>query len=175
MDESARFQELVDAHYRDLWSYAMYCAGGSSEVEDLVHEAFLAAFDRLRAGREFEGDPGAWLRAVVRNKSHGRVRQRKVLFAPEIEGFLPAATEEEQPLERLVQTEAHSALSGCVDHLPESEQDLLSERYGPTGEDPASMAVREDMNPKTLRVRLFRIRQKLKDCLEDKLGEWCNS
>lgn len=170
---TARFQRLVDEHYEAVWSWADFCARGDPDAaEDVVNEAFLAAFERLAKGREFTGDPGQWLRAVVRNQLRARYRRGKRQLPVEQEALDRLTEVEDRPLARLVRDEAGEALQGCLERLPEAEQDLLARRYR-GGRKPGELAAAEEANAKTLRVRLFRIRRKLKDCLESKLGDWC--
>lgn len=57
-----RFQDVVDRHYEGLWSYVCFLTAGSPDSEDILHQAFLVAFDRLAAGDPFRGDLGKWLR-----------------------------------------------------------------------------------------------------------------
>ena len=61
-----QFQTLVDAHYRSVWQYVATLTRGAAEAEDLTHQAFLLAFDRMVEERPIE-DAGLWLRGVVRN------------------------------------------------------------------------------------------------------------
>lgn len=68
--------------YRWIWDgYAGSIAGflmarGTPEVDEVVNEVFLAAFERLGS---FEGDEGefrAWLYAIARNKRVDQLRRR---------------------------------------------------------------------------------------------------
>ena len=65
-ERQQEFQALVDANYRSVWQYVVTLTRGASEAEDLTHQAFLVAFDRLAEQRPIE-DAGLWLRGVVRN------------------------------------------------------------------------------------------------------------
>ncbi|MFW5857992.1 MAG: RNA polymerase sigma factor [Planctomycetota bacterium] len=173
MDLQDRLRTLVEEHYDNVYRYARFCAGGDAEAEDLAQEAFLAAFRRVRKGVPFEGDPGAWLRGVVRNQARARRRRLKALAVEDPEALQPLDAVGDQPLQELVREEAFDALAGCLEKLPAAERDLLGERYnGDAGVE--AMAETAGINPKTLRVRLFRIRKKLKTCLESTLGEWCD-
>lgn len=173
MDLHERLESLVEEHYENVSRYARFCAGGDAEAEDLVQEAFFAAFRRLRRGKPFEGDPGAWLRGVVRNQARARRRRLKAIAVENPEAFQPLAESglAGEPLDELVREEAFDTLRGCLGKLPEEEAVLLDARYN--GEHSVEeMAAEADANAKTMRVKLFRIRKKLKTCLERNFGQW---
>ena len=77
MDPHQRFQEIVDQHYEGVWAYVSVLTRRSGSTEDLVHQAFLLAFDRLAYGKEFTGDPGRWLRGTARNLAFAWWREQR--------------------------------------------------------------------------------------------------
>ncbi len=77
MDIRERFHDLVERYYDGACSYCAWLTGGAPEAEDLVHEAFLAAFDRLAEKGGFEGDPARWLRGTLRKLAHAWWRRRR--------------------------------------------------------------------------------------------------
>ncbi|MHC4887708.1 MAG: RNA polymerase sigma factor [Planctomycetota bacterium] len=171
MSPEAEFKDLVDLHYEDLWSYASYCSLGQGEVEDILHEAFLAAFERLRKGEPFAGDPLHWLRAVIRNKSRTLWRKRTRLLTADAEVLETLIPEVDAPLDTLVKQEAEGSLLSCIGHLGEEERELLDERYA-DGTRIERMAEEKGVKAETLRTKLFRLRRRLKSCLEEKLPGW---
>ena len=68
---------MVDAHYASVWSYVNVLTGGSPDSEDLTHQAFLLAFDRLAKEDRTIQDMGKWLRGVVRNLVRAYWRERR--------------------------------------------------------------------------------------------------
>lgn len=165
-----RFSALVDASYDDVYSYASYLSGGAAETEDIVHEAFLAAFDRLSGGREFEGDPHMWLRGTVRNLVHVFWRKKRKL-APELaDRLLELADEADDAGTAAARRESCQALRRCLETLSAEERRLVTGRY----EDDLAiteLAARLNLNVATARVRLFRIREALRACVARRLGE----
>lgn len=160
----------MSRHYEGLWRYARFLTRGAAEAEDMVHEAFLLAFDRLLAGQEFTGDAGAWLRGTLRNllKAWWRERQKLPqdvadqlgLLADEAEGALAAAEGEE----------LRAALDHCLALLPPEEREMLARRYE-QGMRITRIARELRRNAATVRVQLFRIRQALKECVEGQLAK----
>lgn len=171
MTKEIEFQRLVDQYYAELWSFASYCSMGQGEVEDILHEAFLAAFERMKKGEAFTGEPLFWLKAVIRNKSRSLWRKNSHLLASDstlLEELIPTI---DQPLEEMVRKEAEGGLHACIDLLGDEERSLLADRYG-EGRRIEEMADRKQMKAKTLRVQLFRLRNRLKECLEMKVPKW---
>jgi RNA polymerase sigma-70 factor, ECF subfamily len=159
------FQTLVDETYDDIHSYVSYLTGGSSQTEDMVHEAFLLAFKRLAQGEPFSGDSRMWLRGTVRNLVHVHWRKVQRLNNELAESVETVLDESEDIIELAVQRESSQALQRCMQKLPEKERALIGRRYeqdAPIHEIAGEMGV----NVSTLRVRLFRIRDALRACVE---------
>jgi len=164
-DRQYAFQQMVDEHYEPLLSYAHFLLGHREQVEDVVHQAFMLAFDRLADGQRFQGDPGKWLRGTVRNLVHDIWRGQRKLpqdVADLLEQVVLQADEAGDAMDR---TMVREALRRCLGRLEEDDRQLLGQRYE-TGRRITEIARRMDLNVATLRVRLFRVRQGLKSCIE---------
>lgn len=165
-----RFQDLVDRHYDSAWAYVSALTSGADEAEDIVHQAFLAAFDRLAAGRAFTGDPGRWLRATGRNLVYAWWRQRRRMPQDVADRLKQVADEADDALTRAARREVQAALDQCLDELAEEDRLLVAERYE-QGLRVTEMAERLRCKAATLRVRLFRIRQGLRRCVDAVLSQ----
>ncbi|MFW6162483.1 MAG: RNA polymerase sigma factor [Planctomycetota bacterium] len=155
----------MDRHYDGVCAYVGALTGGAAEGEDIVHQAFLAAFDRLAAGREFEGDAGAWLRATARNMVYGWWREQRRMPQDVAERLKQVADEADDALTHAARREVRAALDRCLDKLPDAERRLVADRYE-QGLRVTEMAERLRCKAATLRVRLFRIRQALRRCVD---------
>jgi len=164
-----RFTQIVDQHYRDVWSYASFLTGGASESEDLVHQAFLLAFDRLAEGQEFSGDPGKWLRGVLRNLVYAWWRERRKVPQELAESLKLLIDESEDAFERVAKAEMSAALEHCLGKLPLDDRELIRERYE-KGSRITQIAENMKASAGSLRVRLHRIRQVLRQCVETQLA-----
>ena len=160
----------MDRHYEGVWRYARFLTRGAAEAEDLVHEAFLIAFDRLMEGQEFTGDAGAWLRGTLRNlvKSWWRERQKLPQDVADRLGLL--ADETEEAWASLAGEELRAALDHCLGLLGPEDRDLVARRYE-QGTRINRIAEELRRNAATVRVQLFRIRQALKECVEGQLAK----
>ena len=169
MNRKQVFEHMVDDHYESVSMYAHFLLGEVQTVEDVVHQAFMLAFERLAADRPFEGDPGKWLRGCVRNLVRDVWRQKRRLpqdVADLLHGVLAAA---DDPGEAIDRSSLRAALRECLQGLQSADRDLIGRRYE-HGLRVAEIARRLDLNPATTRVRLFRIRQALKACVESRFA-----
>ncbi len=160
----------MDRHYEGVWRYARFLTRGAAEAEDMVHEAFLLAFDRLAAGQEFAGDPGAWLRGAVRNLVRAWWRERRKLPQDVVEQLGVLAEEADAALAAAVGQELRAALDHCLGLLGAEDRDLVARRYE-RGMRITEIAEELRRNAATVRVQLFRIRQALKECVEAQLAK----
>ena len=143
--------------------------GGSAESEDILHQAYLLAFDRLAEGDRNIENVGKWLRGVVRNLVRAWWRDKRKLPQDLANRLHELAEEADSVPHRLVQAELAERLRNCVGQLPPTARRFLAARYE-QGLAIHEIADREKVNESTARVRLFRIRQTLKTCLESNLA-----
>lgn len=128
------------------------------EVDDLVHEVFLAALRELHTLRS-DAAFGAWLARITRNRAHDYFRRspaRKEVELPEVLQGQGAGTAS-------AEAEAHLALN-AIRALPSAYRETLIFRLveGMTGPE---IAARTGLTPASVRVNLHRgmklLREKL--------------
>jgi len=163
------FRKLVDSEYEAVSSYARFLAGSGDHVEDLVHEAFLLAFDRLAERKPFTGDPGKWLRGTLRNLIKKWWRERIRLPQDVADQLADVAQRADDLGESLDRQAMAAALERCIEKLSAEDQDLIARRYE-HDDRVGRIAGRLQINESTVRVRLFRARQALKDCVESQFS-----
>jgi len=164
------FQRVVDEHYAALWSYVGMLTGGSPDGEDILHQAFLLAFDRLADGDRSIEHMGKWLRGVVRNLVRAWWREKRKLPENLADRLHDLAEEADSASNVLANAELIRALEHCLGQLAPAARRFVAARYE-KGPPIHEIAEQEDLNDATARVRLFRIRQTLKSCLEAALAE----
>ena len=155
----------MDRNYADLWLYVRRLSAGSSDTEDLVQQAFLLAFERLAAGSDFTGDVGKWLRGAARNLVCAWWRKNRKTSQNLADRMNLLAEESEHALSQAVRTELESALDRCIEKLQAADREILADRYR---RDLAVSRIAEKVHESetTVRVRLFRVRQALRKCME---------
>ncbi len=163
------FQRIVDAHYASVWSYVNVLTGSSPDSEDLTHQAFLLAFDRLASGDRTIQDMGKWLRGVVRNLVRAWWREKRRLPQHLADQIYELAEQAESLPDRLARAELTEALQRCLNQLAPAARRFVAARYE-QGLPIHQIADQESLNVATARVRLFRIRDTLRACLESQLA-----
>ncbi len=76
----AQFQ-LYKLYYKAMYNTCLRMVNDSAEAEDIMQEAFFAAFDKLNT---YNGEVsfGAWLKKIVVNRSLDALKKKKVDLTP---------------------------------------------------------------------------------------------
>ncbi len=162
----AAFRELVRRHLQPLRAFLALRAPVPDLIDELAHDAFVFAYRRIN---DFtEGSMQAWLRSIAQNllrdrlKAHARETVRRERYGEHLRWELALAL-----AERPVSDEADH-LDNCMSILPDNLRHVLKLRYEQqlTSEEIASQTGRSALAIRTL---LVRIRQQLKQCIEERM------
>jgi RNA polymerase sigma-70 factor (ECF subfamily) len=115
MDHTA-FEMVVRAYSADLYRFAFWLCRNRWQAQDLVQEAFAAAW-KARDSLRDESAIKAWMFTILRNE-HFRVHQRKRLQMEEVELDELSQTESDGGYERV-------ELEECLRALPENYREPL--------------------------------------------------
>ena len=163
------FAALARDHHRNLLIYARALAGDHATAADLVQDAFVAAWKNL--GRfDVTRDFGAWLRGIIRNKwrEHLRRHRREVDVD---DATLDAWEQRFAAWDQGMKTEGTdlmTSLDDCLRRLPEAMHQAIR-RFYYHDESGETLAASLAIDATTLRKRLQRARQALRDCLDHKI------
>lgn len=119
------FGELYKIYVKRVFRYLFSRIGNINDTEDVTAQTFLAAFEsfnNFRRDRYF----AAWLFTIARNKAMDYFRHRGDF--KDIEE-IKSLSDENDPLEKAIQTEQVLALSKLIHLLPEEDQELLRLRF----------------------------------------------
>jgi len=77
-EQKAQF-ELYKLYYKAMYNTCFRIVQNTAEAEDIMQEAFLSAFSKIRS---YKGKVsfGAWLKKIVVNKAIDEVRKKKEFF-----------------------------------------------------------------------------------------------
>jgi RNA polymerase sigma-70 factor (ECF subfamily) len=159
------FEPLVDQHLGAVRTFLSLKAPVPQLIDELAHETFLFAFHHLS-----EFTPGTsfrhWLRAIAWN-----------LLRAEILRYSRRAARNEPLEEEWLIQQAGAApaalpadadyLEECLAALPQTSRALLDLHYN-EGFDSSEIADRLTRSRAWVRTTLFRVRQQLKSCIEEK-------
>jgi len=160
-----RFAGLVRRHQAGLWRYLRFLGCEPGLAEDLVQEAFLAAW---KGDFEYRGEAAAatWLRRVARNLFVDRVRRARVRPAfrnlDEADRVFARHAEEDGGEAYL------QALRECVATLSRKVRRVLARFYG-RGRGREQLARELGMTRNGVKTLLRRAREKLRLCVEERV------
>ena len=173
--DAGAFDRLVRQHAGRLLSVARRLLGREEDAQDVLQEAFLAAF---RAIDRFEGQSrlSTWLHRIVVNAALMKLRSRQSRPQRSIESLLPGYLEDGHQAEPAVEwragveeeaqrRETREWVRRCIDQLPETHRVVLMLR-DIEELDTQETAQLLGIEPNAVKVRLHRARQALRALLD---------
>ena len=159
------FSELAREHHRELLVYARALTREDHQSRDIVQESFVVAWQNM--GKfDVTKDFGSWMRGIVRNKWKEQMRRNKRQIALD-DGALEVMEAEMRTWQELRQDGGPSVfmkLEQCLEKLPEGLM-LSVQSFYYEGCSTDEAAEKMEVSGATLRKRLERARQALKECL----------
>jgi RNA polymerase sigma-70 factor (ECF subfamily) len=158
--DSSAFDGLVQAYMRPAFQMAYRVVGHREDAEDLVQEAFLAAYQYLEsfdASRPF----GPWLNRIVMNRGANlrRARARRAT-EPEADGISTAPS----ALDESTRTEARELLEQAMGTLNERQR-LIVTLFDVDGMTSTEIGAMLELAPGTVRWHLHEARRVLRGAL----------
>ena len=178
--DMAAFECLVERHQRMIINVAFRMTGDYEDACDIVQEAFIAAWRKIGDYRG-EAKFSTWLTAIVVNLSRNRlqqIRQRSRREAYSLNAPIPGSDGESLPdppcetpssLEQLEEQELRHYVQHCIELLTMEFREVLVLRdmqglsYEEVG---TALGLRDG----TVKSRLFRARDAVRECLRKTVG-----
>lgn len=175
------FEELVRRHQKRMYNIAWRITGSLEDAAEIAQDAFVAAFRRIGSFRG-EAKFSTWLTSIVINHARNRLKQTRSRTRHEaysLDEPLRTGDGELLPdppsgglsaLDRLERQDRQKAVQDCIAKLePEYREvlvlrDLQEYSYEEIG---SALKTREG----TVKSRLFRARDAVKECLKRVLGD----
>ncbi len=174
--DEAAVRAILQANNRRLYRLARGILRNDSEAEDVVQEAYVRAFTHLDS---FRGDSSlsTWLGRIAMNEALGRLRRRRpgVEWSALPEGArdaeiipFPLAAADD-PEKSMAQREIQHVVEHAIDELPEAFRLVFITRVieGMNVEETAEIL---GLKPETVKTRLHRARNMLRENVERKIG-----
>lgn len=155
--ESRACRHLYDRYARAMYNTAFRLTGNAADAEDMLQEAFAAAFADLKKFNR-QATFGAWLKKIVVYKSIGLLRKRKWSLVPLDEQGEEAAVETETDASE-IQLTVEKIKRGIL-QLPDGYRTVLS-LHLLEGYDYDEIADILSLAPVTVRSQFMRGKQKL--------------
>jgi RNA polymerase sigma-70 factor (ECF subfamily) len=176
------FERLVRAHVGRLHAVALRLLQNPADADEVVQEAFLSAYRNL-AGFRGEARLETWLHRIVVNAALQRLRRRKRQLESgaeteieDVDSLLPRFQENGYPEhfhrpwvqtseELATRAETREQVRRMIDKLPDNYRTVLILR-DIEELDTSAVADLLELAPGTVKVRLHRARQALRNLLE---------
>ncbi len=173
--ETESFALLVRRYSGPLFRYLLRMVGRPDEAEDLVQESFLRAYLSLATYNDAYRF-STWLFRIATNLTLNRLKAEQRVVSLEALRARPDSApleledghEDCRPERRAEQAELSQAVQECLESLPEAYRSVLALRYI------ADLSYEEiadctGLPLNTVRSRLHRGRERLGECLEQRL------
>src|SRR2546422_1172415 len=121
------FAEVTRRFQHMAFGYALAIVRDLQQAEDVVQEAFVAAWFGLLTLADPAAFPG-WLRGIVRHQAHRLLRQKHLEALP-LTAAEAVAAEESGPDNRLEQGQRVAAVLGAIARLPEPLREVVTLFY----------------------------------------------
>jgi len=175
------FETLVNRHQKRMLNIAYRLTNDYEEACEAVQDAFLSAYKNLDSFRG-ESKFTTWLTAITVNLSKNRLKQMRSrhgleafsldepVLTDEGQMIFELPSKEQSAVNMLEQQEVQQKVQSCVKALADDFREILVLRdlqdfsYNEIG---SMMKMPEG----TVKSRLFRAREMVKDCLKRVMGE----
>lgn len=175
------FEVLVKKHQRRMLNIAYRMIGNYEEACEIVQDAFVSAYRNLK-GFKGKSKFSTWLYTIVMNLSKNRLKQLKTQLHREKFSIdnpiltnngqikVEPASSEPSALEKLEKRDVQQKVQGCINSLDDEFREVLILRdiqgfsYGEISD---LLKAPEG----TVKSRLFRAREAVKDCLKNVIGD----
>jgi RNA polymerase sigma-70 factor (ECF subfamily) len=178
--DTKAFECLVHRHQRMLLNVAFRMTGVYEDACDIVQDAFIAAWRKIG---DFRGEAqfSTWMTSIVINLSRSRLQQRQLQDkrnAYSLDAANPGGDGDMIPdpssntlsaLQQMEEAEIRQALQSCIDALtPEFREVLVLRDMQDMPYDQVASAL--SLKEGTVKSRLFRARDTVKDCVRKVVG-----
>ncbi len=162
--------EVYKLYYKAMFNTCLRIVRDNMLAEDVMQEAFLTVFDKIKT---YQGQSafGAWLKRVVVNKALDELKKKKLLFDSLETSVEVFNIETEQAISNEYEDEITNKINHVKDglnQLPDGYRVVLS-LYLFEGYDHEEISQILKITESTARSQLTRAKQKLIDILKKKL------
>jgi RNA polymerase sigma-70 factor (ECF subfamily) len=175
------FEVLVQRHQKRMLNISYRIIGNYDEACEMVQEAFIAAYKNIK-GFKGEAKFSTWLYAICINLSKNRLRQVRTRLHREpysvgnpiqiADGQIAAdpPSSDPSPLEQLEARDVQQKVQGCINALDAEFKEVLILRdiQGFSYDEISDML---KIPEGTVKSRLFRAREGMRDCLKQTMGD----
>jgi RNA polymerase sigma-70 factor (ECF subfamily) len=170
------FRTIMQRHNQRLYRIARGVLRNRADAEDAVQDAYVSAFTNL-AGYRGEASLAAWLARITLNEALGRLRRERPTVnidilqdkRTEAEVIPFPLSAQDDPERTMAQRQLLQLVEQATDDLPETYRLVFVTRVieGMSVEETAGLL---GIKPETVKTRLHRARQLVRDQLNKQIG-----
>jgi len=166
-DQKAQFQ-VYKLYYKAMFNTSLRIVRDTMEAEDIMQEAFLAAFEKINT---YSGTVsfGAWLKRIVINRSLDAVSRQKAIFE-DIDTHYDLHQEPDEKSYPPDLQDRMKEVKQAINNLPDGYRIILS-LYLIEGYDHDEISEIMNISSSTSRSQLSRAKQKLLNELKNGNGQ----
>ncbi|MDO3640364.1 RNA polymerase sigma factor [Mucilaginibacter sp. L3T2-6] len=157
--------ELYKLYSKAMLNVAFRIVGNIAEAEDVLQEAFVDAFSKLKDFRQ-DTTFGLWLKQIVVNRSINLLRKRRLELVDLEEGQLENIADDEVEDDEEIQFQA-ARIKEAMKELPEGYRLVIS-LYLLEGYDHEEIGQILNISENTSRTQFLRAKRKLLEILQKK-------
>ena len=163
------FSLLVERYHRFLLNFIYKIVRRPDIVEDIGQEVFLSAYQAIGNFDEKRGVPfSAWLFTIARNRCISEIRKMKEMPEVPINDDCTLAVKDGHPGDQFDQKERRKMLEAALSILDEPFRSTIINSL--EGLSIIEIARKDSLPQNTVKTRLFRAREKLKELLNARSG-----
>jgi RNA polymerase sigma-70 factor (ECF subfamily) len=165
--DALAFEALVRRHYRAAFAVALAHTGNQADAEDVCHDAFVRAAERLEDCRQPDRF-AQWLCAIVRNRAHNLVAHARVRRASPLAP--DTAPSRDSPARDAELSDLRARLLNALAQLPPIQREvvLLHDLHGWSHDEIAGVI---GTSSGMSRQHLFKARKRLRGTLGERSSE----
>ncbi len=163
--DRAAFSTLYAATSAKLYGVILRILRRRDVADEVLQEVYVQVWERAAQYDESKASPITWLATMARNRALDEIRRKRPTPVGDARELLDGVSDEDDPLERLEQSERLARLRQCLERLDEERRQvvLLAYREGFSRE---ALAERFSCPAGTVKSWLRRSLLQLRDCLE---------
>jgi len=167
------FAGLVQKYHKNLLAFIYRFVRDPHLTEDIGQEVFLDVYKSLS---KFDPDMGtpfsAWLYISARNHSISELRKRGRTASVPLEDYHIITGAKDSAEEALLRQEGRQALAASLEQLPEPFRTTIVKSL--QGASLKEIACQCGISQATVKTRLFRAKEKIKQLMKEYLGGVCH-
>lgn len=160
-------QLIYESHFETVYRFALYLTRNQEMAEEVTQEAFTIAFEKYHQLRD-PSKIAAWIKAITLNTARQHLHEAKKVLPLDKDriNYIQKGFAKDQVNDAVIQKEREEELLEAVKILSDKYQEVIILKYYGDLE-VAEIASVLDVAEGTVKSRLFRARDKLKQVIKD--------